>query len=105
VSIVIADARDLAYSVARRRVRAWMRQERPYAESKWPTDGEVDVLDGKTAMPWADWVVQYLGRATTLGLDTERGRVALAKAIMTATRVLEEAIVQHGPLPDGGTPS
>lgn len=101
----IATSVELAYSVARRRVRLWMRQERPYAESKWPTEGEVDVLNGATAMPWADWVRQYLGRATTLGLDTERGRVALAKAIMTATRVLEEAIVQHGPLPRGGEPS
>ena len=97
--------RDLTYSLARRQVRAWMNQERPYADSKWPKEQEVDVLNGATAMPWADWVAQYLGRATTLGLDTERGRVALAKAIMTATRVLEESIVQHGPLPKGGTPS
>ena len=96
---------ELRYCIARRRVRVWMKQERPYADSKWPKEQEVDVLNGDTAMPWADWVVQYLGRATTLGLDTERGRVALAKAIMTATRVLEESIVQYGPLPPGGTPS
>ena len=96
---------DLAYSIARRRVRVWMKEERPYADSKWPKEQEVDVLTGDTAMPWADWVVQYLGRATTLGLETERGRVALAKAIMTATRVLEEAVIQYGSLPRGGTPS
>lgn len=96
---------DLAYSIARRRVRVWMKEERPYADSKWPKETEVDVLTGNTAMPWADWIAQYTGRAATLGLDTERGRVALAKAIMTATRVLEEAVIQYGPLPKGGTPS
>ena len=96
---------ELRYSIARRRVRVWMKQERPYADSKWPKENEIDVLTGDTAMPWADWIAQYTGRATTLGLDTERGRVALAKAIMTATRVLEEAIVQYGPLPPGGMPS
>lgn len=89
--------------IARRRINRWMREERPYADSKWPD--EAAVLTGETAMPWDEWVAQYTTRATTLGLDTERGRVALAKAIMTASRVLEEAIVQYGPLPRGGTPS
>lgn len=96
---------ELAYALARRRVRAWMNQERPYADSKWPKEQEVDVLTGETAMPWADWVTQYMNRAELLGLETERGRVALAKAVMTITRILEESIVQYGPLPKGGTPS
>lgn len=90
-------------SLARRRIRTWMNQERPYADSKWPD--EHAVLVGDTAMPWDVWVAQYATRATTLGLDTERGRVALAKAIMTATRVLEQAVVEYGPLPRGGVPS
>lgn len=102
---VIESDLDLARSIARRRIRIWLRQERPYADSKWPPDREIDVLTGDTAMPWANWVSQYLGRATILGLETERGRVALAKAIMTATRVLEEAVARYGPLPPGGTPS
>lgn len=89
--------------LARTLVRHWLKQERPYAESKWPT--EERVLSGDTAMPWDEWVDQYVTRAVTLGLDTERGRVALGKAVMTATRVLEQAVVEYGPMPRGGVPS
>lgn len=89
--------------LAKKLVRNWMVQERPYAESKWPDNGIV--LKGETAQEWDDWVGQYVTRATTLGLDTERGRVALGKAIMTATRVLEQAVAEYGPMPRGGVPS
>lgn len=89
--------------LAKKLVRNWLVQERPYAESKWPTEDRV--LSGETAMPWDEWVAQYVTRATTLGLDTERGRVALGKAIMTATRVLEQAVMEYGPMPRGGVAS
>ena len=94
---------DQVHQLARRRIRTWMNQERPYADAKWPD--EHAVLMGDTAIKWDEWVEQYVHRAMTLGLDTQRGRVALAKGIMTATRVLEQAIVEYGGLPQGGVPS
>ena len=99
----IRDVQDSVHLLARRRIRAWMNQEREYAESKWPD--ETPILVGESAMPWEEWIGQYVTRAATLGLDTERGRVALAKGIMTATRILEQAVVSHGGLPRGGVSS
>lgn len=84
-------------------IDAWLAGERAYATTKWPDEGPV--LNGDTALPFDEWVHQYLHRARVLKIHTTGGRQALAKALMTLMRYVEHVIDEHGPLPPPGLPS
>jgi len=54
---------------------------------------------------WANQVVQYLGRANTLGLDTLSGRQAILKCLAAMTGLCESVIRVYGPPPEAGVAS
>ena len=85
-------------------LRQWIIQERKYADSKYPDKiGHHNQVMQEGGIEWfLPFITNYLSRAKTLGLDTERGRQALGKAITTAMDCLETAIRVHGGMPPGG---
>ena len=54
---------------------------------------------------WVRQILQYLDRARAFGLDTPKGRQALAKATATMIATTGAAIRVYGDLPKGGTTS
>lgn len=98
---------------ARRVVARWIRQERRlYADpQKWsgPPENAAARRAAIEADPSGSWSLDYartyLHRAEQYGLDTEPGRQALGKAIVTATHGLETAVELWGAPPMPGHPS
>jgi len=82
-------------------VRVWLQNERRYAEAKW-RPAKVDEF---TAEQYKDWVLQYLHRATILGVDQPNGRQALLKALRTLQAMCESNVRRYGPLMEAGVPS
>ena len=98
--------------IGRLALRKWIMQERSkYADVKYDEDGanrkrlqnamRTEGLGGL----WLSHIGGYLDRAQTFGLDTEKGRQAMGKAIVTMMHCLETAIEIHGPMPEPGKPS
>ena len=93
----------MSVDMSRMLLRKWIIQERRYADSKYPDKEKNDDRVSESGIEWwMDFIPNYLSRAQTLGLETERGRQALGKAITTAMDCLEAAIRVHGPMPPAG---
>jgi len=103
-----------AFKVQRRSRIAWMRwlqAEYIYADNKFDTVRESDhdpimaeegVGDGSW---WENQVLQYVRRASTLGLDNPLGRQALCKGLAAYTGMVEAMIRLYGEPPEAGVPS
>lgn len=99
-------------SEARVHVQQWIALERVlYADIKYAEESEARhklILETQNFGLDGEWMVfigGYLKRAELQGLDTARGRQALAKAIVTCIHALETAVEYHGPLPKPGVSS
>lgn len=94
---------------ARRRVAEWLRAERRlYSDPKWHEgDNEADAIGHMETNQewWFNYVNRYLNQAALQGLDTIQGRQAAAKAVVTATAMLETAVLVYGDLPKPGVTS
>lgn len=89
-------------------VTTWIAAERAqYAENKWAVSGSAagQLPEGRLTQEALDFVLNYLGRARTLGTETPLGRQALAKAAVTLLDYVEKAVLHQGPLPEPGHPS
>lgn len=88
----------------------WLLEEWEYVEAKF---GDVSdrandglLMAGDEGVEWwARQVGQYYDRAKLFGVNTPRGRQAMAKAMATAIAACAAAVRVHGDLPIGGTPS
>lgn len=86
----------------------WLDEEWTYVRAKFGgvSDRANDHLEGEA---WVEWwtrqVVQYFDRARLYGVDTPRGRQAMAKAMATSVAACAAAVRCNGPLPRGGTTS
>lgn len=101
-----ADVRDYLWD--------WLRYERiNYADKKYAADGDSRrklVEDMKehgisNESEWWVFITNYLKRSQLLGIETEQGRQALGKTIITLMHCLETAITVHGDMPKPGMPS
>lgn len=106
------NARRNARLAARLNVAEWISTERKeYADVKYAEDTEarhkliIETKDYGLGGEWMVFVGGYLKRAELQGLDTERGRQALGKAIVTLTHALETAVEYCGPMPKPGISS
>lgn len=54
---------------------------------------------------WMQQILQYIDRARVFGLDTPKGRQALAKATATMISAAGTSVRVYGELPKGGTTS
>jgi hypothetical protein len=86
----------------------WLEEEWAYVTVKF---GDVSDRANDHLEPdeWIDWwtrqVTQYLDRARLFGVDTLKGRQALAKAMATSVAACSAAVRCYGDLPRGGSPS
>ena len=97
------DEHTLAILESRTKLRQWIIGERVYADSKYPIKTIHESHMAADGIEWWEvFLMNYYGRARTLGLDTERGRQALGKMITTAMDCLETAIRVYGELPPPG---
>lgn len=73
---------------------------------RWAQDDESG-LDETLGMGlyWATFVENYLQRIALQGLDTQQGKQALGKLIVTLTSLAEAAKVAFGPFPKPGVSS
>lgn len=69
-----------------------------YEGPKWKEERD----DAKTPEQWSARVDNYLKRAEVLGLDTDVGRQAVAKAATTAVAYLESVFRVYGSVPSPG---
>lgn len=83
-------------------VQRWLNGERAYATNKWPDETAKSLIEQSEI---TEWVLMYVHRAETLGVQTVNGRQALAKALMTLHRLTELTCDLYGPLPAPGLPS
>jgi hypothetical protein len=84
----------------------WIRDEHDYQTNK--TSAETDdarTRDNSSAYLWREKIDMYLNRAAVLGIDTDVGRQAVAKAAATAVGYLESVVRVHGSVPEPGVPS
>lgn len=89
----------------------WLKYEwQDYADKKW--DGARPGHDKQMATEglasegfWYGQIIQYFGRANTLGLDQPNGRQSIAKGLATLFGALESIVRTQGRLPEPGYPS
>lgn len=78
----------------------WLRLEWPYQQSKFKSMGEDE--PARTPEVGLGHAANYRTQALLMGLDSERGRQRLAKAIATEIAVLTYACKDFGDLPEPG---
>lgn len=102
---------ELLDEYARLHVARWIKREREqYADLKYKPGEEqynqrlLDIMDNALGPNSTEMVflTNYLKRAELLGLDTELGRQAFGKFVVTATAMLERIVIAHGPMPKPG---
>lgn len=111
-----ADRTDLTYfsypvrRTSRQIWLEWLSRESEYASAKYD-DSRPDhdaFMKTQGVGPeswWRDQLLQYVHRAHVLGLDNENGRQQLAKALATATGMVESMIRVYGLPSEPGHPS
>lgn len=90
------------------RIMQWIDGEWEYARKKFGTTAAKRWDDHPEDLFLEEWirqVTQYYGRAQAMGLDSEMGRQAVAKAAVTALAFGAAVIRKYGELPPPGTPS
>lgn len=86
----------------------WLDEEWSYVRKKF---GDVSDRTNDHLEPdeWVDWwsrqVLQYFDRAKAFGVDTPKGRQAIAKAMATTIAACAASARCFGSLPRGGTTS
>lgn len=94
--------KSLGRTLATRHVLDWLRKERKnYAEVKYPIS-TVEQFGGTLRQEDLDFVMQYVVRAKTLGLDTPNGKQNLGKALSTLFSFCEGAAYLYGEFPEPG---
>jgi len=86
-------------------VRQWIADERDYTLNKYGMENDDRNTLERPFDHWPGSVADRFHRAQLLGLETEVGRQAFAKAVSTAVMGLEAVVRNYGPLPEPGVTS
>lgn len=100
---------------ARYHVRCWIEKERnDYADTKYGegTPQRQRAIDDTGIHPhldddsdWYVFITNYLQRVRIFGVDTQQGRQALGKLVVTLLHCLETSVLVYGDMPKPGVSS
>ena len=97
-----------ALGVAATETYWWLEEERSYQRAKFGVDFDDQQTAGQEKgidSPWFIRTGNYVQRAALFGLETQRGRQALAKAAATMAAWVESSVRLHGRLVQPGVAS